>query len=178
MVLASHVGESGVEQVRSVDVVRVMTAMNHAGVDVWVDGGWGVDALAGRETRRHKDLDLLVAADDVSRVEAVLAEQGFGHVAGTSPAGVYRDVTDRRVDVSVVTPDPGGGGYLQETAHGLVRVAGEDLGGRGAIGGLGVRCLTASAQLRAHTGYEATAKDEHDLQLLRENEADHRFGDS
>jgi lincosamide nucleotidyltransferase A/C/D/E len=117
-----------------------------------------VDALAGRETRRHKDLDLLVAADDASRVGAVLAEQGFGHGAGTSPVGVYRDVADCRVDISVVTPDPGSRGYLQETEHGLIRVAGEDLGGRGTIGCLDVRCLTASAQPRAHTGYEAPTR--------------------
>ena len=137
-----------------------MTAINQAGVDVWVDGGWGVDALAGRETRRHKDLDLLVAADDVSRAEAVLAEQGFGHVAGTSPAGVYRDVADCRVDVSVVTPDPGGGGYLQETAHGLIRVAGEDLGGRGTIGGL-------HTEPRAPTGVQGSVDEVRRAALLR-----------
>jgi hypothetical protein len=30
--------------VQSADVVRVLTALNEADVDVWVDGGWGVDA--------------------------------------------------------------------------------------------------------------------------------------
>lgn len=27
-----------------------------AGIRVWVDGGWGVDALVGRQTRHHDDL--------------------------------------------------------------------------------------------------------------------------
>jgi lincosamide nucleotidyltransferase A/C/D/E len=165
-----------VQRVRSADVVSVVTAMNEADLDVWVDGGWGVDALVGRETRQHKDLDLLVAAIDVQRAAAVLAGHGYRHRAGTSPAGLYRDDADRCVDLSVVTPDGGSGGYLHETSRGTTRLAVEDLSGRGTIGGLGVRCLTASAQLRAHAGYETTDKDEHDRRLLREDESDRDSG--
>ena len=110
--------------------------MNEADVAVWVDGGWGVDALVGRETRLHKDLDLLVAATDVQRAAAVLAGHGFRHRAGTSPAGLYCDDAGRCVDLSVVTPDDGGG-YFQETSRGTTRLAVEDLSGRGTIGGLG-----------------------------------------
>jgi lincosamide nucleotidyltransferase A/C/D/E len=145
-------------------------------VDVWVDGGWGVDALVGRESRRHKDLDLLVLVTDVERAAAALVEQGFSHLAGPSPAGLYCDAADRRVDISVVAPDDAGGGYVHETSHDTPRLAVEDLSGQGTIGGLPVRCLTASAQLRAHVGYETTDKDEHDLQLLRGHESDRRFG--
>jgi lincosamide nucleotidyltransferase A/C/D/E len=161
--------------VRSTDVVLVLTAMNEAGVDVCLDGGWGVDALVGRETRRHKDLDLLVFAADLPRAAAVLEGHGFCHRAGTSPAGVYCDDAERRVDISGLTPD-GSGGYLQKTAHGTARLAVEDVSGRGTIEGLGVRCLTASAQLRLHSGYERTDKDEHDLLLLREDESDRGSG--
>jgi lincosamide nucleotidyltransferase A/C/D/E len=162
--------------VESADVVRVLTAMNDANVAVWVDGGWGVDALVGRESRRHKDLDLVVSVADVQRAAAVLVELGFGHLAGPSPAGLYCDVADRRVDISVVAPDDASGGYVHETAHDTPRLTVEDLSGQGMIGGLRVRCLTASAQRRAHVGYETTETDERDLQLLRRDESDSRFG--
>jgi hypothetical protein len=66
--------------------------------------------------------------------------------------------------------------YVHETSHDTPRLDVEDLSGQGTIGGLRVRCLTASAQLRAHVGYETTLKDEHDLQLLRDHESDRRFG--
>ena len=33
------------------EVVAVLDAMAARAVDVWVDGGWGVDALLGRQTR-------------------------------------------------------------------------------------------------------------------------------
>jgi hypothetical protein len=27
---------------------------------IWLDGGWGVDALVGEQTREHEDLNLIV----------------------------------------------------------------------------------------------------------------------
>jgi hypothetical protein len=40
------------------EVVDVLERLDRAGVPVWLDGGWGVDALVGRQTRPHRDLDL------------------------------------------------------------------------------------------------------------------------
>lgn len=42
------------------DVHRVLDLLSDADVETWVSGGWGVDALVGRQTRTHRDLDLLV----------------------------------------------------------------------------------------------------------------------
>src|SRR5437879_1467332 len=59
------------------DVVDLYLALLHEGVQVWVDGGWGVDALLGRQTRPHKDFDAIVAFDDLPLVTAVLANRAF-----------------------------------------------------------------------------------------------------
>ena len=40
-------------------------------------GGWGVDALLGRQTRPHHDLDVLVSVDDLGRLRDLLAEHAF-----------------------------------------------------------------------------------------------------
>jgi lincosamide nucleotidyltransferase A/C/D/E len=40
-------------------------------------GGWGVDALLGRQTRPHKDLDVLVPVDDLADLERVLGRHDF-----------------------------------------------------------------------------------------------------
>lgn len=37
-------------------VLDLLDLLVDRGLDVWVDGGWGVDALAGRQTREHGDL--------------------------------------------------------------------------------------------------------------------------
>jgi hypothetical protein len=53
------------------DVLAVRDVLSRAGCRTWVGGGWGVDALAGRQTRPHRDLDLAVDADhELAAIEA------------------------------------------------------------------------------------------------------------
>ena len=42
------------------DVCEILEMLSEASVKVFLDGGWGVDALIGRETRIHNDIDLFV----------------------------------------------------------------------------------------------------------------------
>ena len=42
------------------DVVDLVDSLERAGVDVWLDGGWAVDAALARQTRAHDDLDVVV----------------------------------------------------------------------------------------------------------------------
>ena len=44
------------------DVIDLYTNLETLGIKVWVDGGWGVDALLGKQTRFHEDLDIAVEA--------------------------------------------------------------------------------------------------------------------
>jgi hypothetical protein len=39
------------------------SSQRFGGLVVWLDGGWGIDALLGRETRTHADLDLVIDRD-------------------------------------------------------------------------------------------------------------------
>jgi lincosamide nucleotidyltransferase A/C/D/E len=59
------------------EVLAVTTALQEAGARFWVAGGWGVDALVGRVTRPHRDLDLAVAAEDLERAVERLAVLGY-----------------------------------------------------------------------------------------------------
>ena len=62
---------------RAEEVVALHTLLVGRGVRVWVDGGWGVDALLGEQTRPHKDFDALVPLEDLGRLADVLADRGF-----------------------------------------------------------------------------------------------------
>jgi lincosamide nucleotidyltransferase A/C/D/E len=139
---------------RANEVAEVIRALADAGVEVWVEGGWGVDALVGEETRPHKDVDLVVGSDDVEALVGWLEAQAFRLVAGVPAAGLWRDDAGRGVDVRTVD---------------LVKP--EWRTGTGTIDGLPVRCLTASAQMALHAGYEPSDKDRHDVGLLHD-----RFG--
>ncbi|HEV8651819.1 MAG TPA: hypothetical protein VG276_21080, partial [Actinomycetes bacterium] len=39
------------------DVLEIVGRLERAGVAVWLDDGWGVDALLGAQHRPHRDVD-------------------------------------------------------------------------------------------------------------------------
>ncbi len=53
-------------------VTALCRAFETAGLAFWIDGGWGVDALLGRQTRPHSDLDLAVHLADEPLFEHLL----------------------------------------------------------------------------------------------------------
>lgn len=47
------------------------------GIDVWIDGGWAVDALLGEQTRPHGDLDVVIQHTDVALLRDALGARGY-----------------------------------------------------------------------------------------------------
>ncbi|TMK81175.1 MAG: hypothetical protein E6G47_04320 [Actinobacteria bacterium] len=52
---------------QSGDVTDILERLEHAGIDVWLNGGWGVDALLECQTREHQDLDITIASSPPRR---------------------------------------------------------------------------------------------------------------
>lgn len=93
------------------DVVDLLKA---DGIDVWLDGGWGVDALLGRQAREHDDLDLVVELGHADRIIELLHGIGYSQVAGAPPKSfVMVDGPGHQVDIHPVTFDADGGGVYQ-----------------------------------------------------------------
>jgi hypothetical protein len=156
---------------------EVLTWLEAADVAVWVAGGWGVDALLGRETRPHGDLDLAIDAAALDLARKALEERGFRHDEASRPGMparfVMRDRRGRAVDFHPLFFDATGDGWQQLSESGKAwghHPAG-DLAATGSIEGVAVRCISASLQVRFRMGYEWSDRDEHDLRLLAE-----RFG--
>jgi lincosamide nucleotidyltransferase A/C/D/E len=150
------------------DVVRIVDRLEAAGIEAWVEGGWGVDALAGEQTRPHDDLDLIVRVADVPVMREILGRDSFGLVEGELDSNfVLRDSQGREVDVHPVRFDGRGDGiYQMANGHDWVFPA-AGFAGRGQVGPRNVRCLTAEVQMLCHaTGYEPGATDVHDMRLL------------
>lgn len=59
------------------DVLFVLALLQRAKGDVWVGGGWGIDALIGEQTRDHRDLDLMHRQDHEAAVLTALSAAGF-----------------------------------------------------------------------------------------------------
>ena len=58
------------------DVVRLYNQLKGLGVQIWIDGGWGVDALLGKQTRPHEDVDIVIQQKDLLVLRKLLEDQG------------------------------------------------------------------------------------------------------
>ena len=62
----------------TVDMVHwFLNLFGELGITVWIDGGWGVDALLGEQTRKHQDLDIIISWEDSSILTEALFARGF-----------------------------------------------------------------------------------------------------
>jgi lincosamide nucleotidyltransferase A/C/D/E len=157
------------------DVSEVLACLESVGVRCWLDGGWGVDALVGAQTRVHDDLDLVLAADDVARASAALAGIGFHHAAEIEPGlparFVLLDGGGRQVDIHRVVFDSERNGWQPLGDGAWAQYPADGLAGTGQVGDRRVECVTASLQLRHHLGYPWDEQDRADMEVLG-----HRFG--
>jgi lincosamide nucleotidyltransferase A/C/D/E len=155
-------------------VVEVLVELERVGVQAWVDGGWGVDALVGRQTRQHGDLDLALDRNQLSMAVAALEALGYRRdihaVPGEPSRLVFVASDDREVDLHPLRFDQSGDGWQQHDADRKVwgKYPARDLLGLGSIGGHKVSCLSKELQMAFHQGYERRPADEHDLRLLGE----------
>ncbi len=157
---------------RASDVVEILERLEAAEVNVWLDGGWGHDAVLGEQTRQHDDLDLIVASEESARLIAVLREHGLVLTEHGSDAFVLEDADGRQVDVHCARFDAAGNGLYRMSNGEDWSFPAEALRGSGSIGGRPVRCLTPEHQVLCKTGaFEPSEADFQDVRLLHE-----RFG--
>ena len=147
-------------------VIELLGALEAVGVSASVDGGWGVDALVGSQTRVHEDLDLVVALADVARIQSALLALGFSlHEDHLPVRFVLRGAAGEQVDFHTVTFDAEGGGVQPQPGGGAFRYPPEGFV-RGTIGGRSVGCVSAPVQILCHLGYAPSEKDAHDVLRL------------
>jgi lincosamide nucleotidyltransferase A/C/D/E len=152
--------------VRAKNVVELLGRLANLGIDVWVGGGWGVDALLGRETRPHDDLDVSIRAHDEAVVLDLLQSSGFEVVTDWRPVRVaLRHPTIGEIDVHPLHFEPDGSAWLPDLDGGRFDFP---VGGftSGKILGRRVPCITARLQLQFHLGYPPTATDRADMEAL------------
>jgi lincosamide nucleotidyltransferase A/C/D/E len=145
------------------DAANLIALLEQNGLEVYVDGGWAVDAVLGEQTRPHDDLDIALPHAQVPRLRALLGPRGFREQRRDDNWEcnfVLADEAGRRLDVHSYTLDEAG---LNVAG---VPYNGQQLTGRGVIGGYSVRCISPEWLVKFHTGYELDDNDWHDVRLL------------
>ncbi|MFC6594524.1 nucleotidyltransferase domain-containing protein [Kitasatospora paranensis] len=150
------------------DVLSVVDLLRRAGTDFWVGGGWGIDTLIGRQSRDHRDLDLMHRLEQEPAVLAALGTAGFVETLDQRPVRfVLTDSTGRAIDLHplVFAED---GSALQssfDTASPFHYPSSSFVTGN--LGGTVVPCLSAEQQVYFHQGYEPTDRDLADMAQIR-----------
>jgi lincosamide nucleotidyltransferase A/C/D/E len=159
------------------DAAALCSQLEEHRIRFWVMGGWGVDALLQRQTRPHKDLDILVLLGDLSKLRQMLTEHGFilkrvwqesrplGEEAGRWPSAfVAADAQGREIDVHVIDIGPDGR-IVQHYDDPWPLPA--SIAGQGSIAGTDVTCISRETQVAMHTGYALPDEHLQDLDLLQ-----------
>jgi lincosamide nucleotidyltransferase A/C/D/E len=147
------------------DVVDLLNISKQIDIPVWIDGGWGVDALVGRQTRQHNDVDVFVELKNGNKFIQMLLSKDYNEVKmdyTTENHTVWQDSDNRVIDLHLFEIKEDGFLFDGET------YPSDTFDGKGTISGIPVRCLTAEAQLLYHQGYEHSEKDAKDVLLLCE----------
>lgn len=145
------------------DVIELYSLFGEHGIEIWIDGGWGVDALLGDQTRPHRDLDIAVRHSDVPLLCKLLEIRGYRHiVTGGSWACnfVLSDEQGRKIDIHSFELNAEG----NNTSG--VEYRAEHLTGQGRIGGCVVRCIAPEWTVKFHTGYPLDADDFQDVKAV------------
>ncbi len=152
------------------DLIPYLELFDELDLDIWIDGGWGVDALLGEQTRPHADLDFLIEKADSKRLLIAIRELGFVDIP-TNYRTVWNFVMGapdgRNFDFHVLERKADGNYEYGPPANPVI-VTADSIAGTGTIGGRRVRCPTAQFQIESHTGYRLKESDMRDVRALNE----------
>ena len=156
----------GPEDMPLPEVLAVLDALSAAGCRHWLEGGWGVDALIGRQTRPHRDVDVDIDAQCEDAALAALARLGYAVETDWRPNRVELVAPGRgRVDLHpLLLADDGSarqaalGGGFHDFPPSYFTV--------GSLDGVAIPCVSPSAQRAFRSGYEPRDVDVHDLAVL------------
>jgi lincosamide nucleotidyltransferase A/C/D/E len=151
------------------DVVEVLDRTAAAGIRIWLEGGWAVDALLGEQTRAHRDVDVVLAAEDAPTMLALLGTRGYRrehHAFDTDWNFEYADRAGHVVDLHLLLLDDTGTGGRMGTAPTAPVYPTGCLTGRGRIAARDVDCVAPEWLVEFHRGYEPDADDRADVHRL------------
>lgn len=154
------------KMVNITDVKQILQFAIDAEIKVFLDGGWGVDALLGYQSRAHNDIDIFVEKNDYQNFIEIMKANGFYEIKmeyTTLNHTVWEDLKNRIIDLHC----------FEYTDEGEILYDGdcfpvETFSGKGRIEEIEVSCIEPYSQVMFHLGYEFDENDAHDVKLLCE----------
>ena len=128
------------------DIITVIDILENAEITYWIDCGWGVDILAGKQTRDHRDIDINFDSRYTEKLLHILFEYGYLDI---HPFVLHEDGTAKQASLE--------GDWYQFD---------KDLFGSSVFEGRTIPCISVKGQKLFYSGYELRDKDRHDILIL------------
>lgn len=145
------------------DVIEFLQLCEKNGIEVIIDGGWGVDALLGKQTRPHADLDIALEHKYVPKLRHLLEARGYRDIPRDDTREcnfVMGDDKGHEIDFHSYIFDTQGNNIFG------VNYPLESLTGMGSINGYPVKCISPEWMVKFHTGYPLDENDYRDVLAL------------
>lgn len=150
------------------NLFEILDLIDSLKIKYWVDGGWGVDILYGRQNRDHRDIDIDFDGQHTERLLQVLKERGYEITTDWSPCRLelyspelgYIDIHPLEIssEGNARQADPDGGWYQFEAEWFTETI----------FEGRKIPCISVQAQKLFHSGYELREVDKADIKKLDE----------
>lgn len=143
------------------DAVEIISALENAGIKVFIDGGWGVDALLGYQSRTHNDIDIFIECSHKDSALKILYANEYKEIKTdytTSDHSVWKDNKDRLIDLHIFSYSPNLNFIFEGQEYPR-----EVFSGKGKIGDIDVVCIPPEYQVQFHLGYERDINDIKDV---------------
>lgn len=148
-------------------ILYLYNLLKNYNIEIWIDGGWGIDALLGKQTRVHSDLDIVIEEKNLDKSLKILSELNF-NLSDNDEYKKWNFVLinqEFKLDFHVITFDDKGNGIYGPVANN-VSYPNYAFGETGVIGGQTINCISPKYQLESHSGYKLREKDIFDIRNL------------
>ena len=144
------------------DVLTLYNELENLGITIWVDGGWGVDALIGNQTRDHDDLDIAIKRNDNEKLKEYFESNSYidEDRPDSSDWNYVKRNGSKVIDVHVCDFDDVGNNIYG------IKYPIDSLNGTGVINNKNVRCISPEWMFKFKTSYTPKEKDIKDIEAL------------
>lgn len=148
------------------ELINALNLIVDTEVRFWLDGGWGVDVLVGKQTRTHRDIDIDYDSRYTEKLLQALTNAGYTITTDEMPVRMelhhpktgYLDIHPFVLSDDGCAKQADGDGGWYEFEPGFFGCA--------MFEGMVIPCISAKGQKIFHTGYELRDVDKHDLKNI------------
>ena len=86
------------------DAIEIISLFQSKGIGIYLDGGWGIDALVGFESRAHNDIDIFIEQQNKDYAVKLLKKYGYSEKVmeyTTLNHTVWQDDKERILDLHI-----------------------------------------------------------------------------